>query len=104
MRISRMLMPFACLAVAAALMFFTTPSPGVDYGAGYISASWHAPDLASAAVVYVFDEVAPVAESAVIRTPFDAHKAVFRIANQPLTAWRTAVDTAFPTDPHIDAA
>ncbi|MES0207913.1 hypothetical protein NKJ93_02285 [Mesorhizobium sp. M0028] len=102
MRISRMLMPFACLAVAAALMFFAAPSPSLDYGAGVTVASWQAPDLASMPV-FVFDEVAPTAKRADLRQPIDAHKAGFIRANRPLAPFRTAADTFSHIDPHIAA-
>ncbi|MER9217885.1 hypothetical protein NKI48_02970 [Mesorhizobium sp. M0644] len=104
MRISRMLMPFACLAVAAALMFFAAPSPNLDYGAGVTAASWQAPDLAGLPIfVLIVDKVAPVAERAAIRQPIDAHKAGFIRANRPLAPFRTAADTFRHIDPHIAA-
>ncbi|UVC14721.1 hypothetical protein [Mesorhizobium onobrychidis] len=103
MRISRMLMPFACLATAIALSFFAAPSANFDYGERYSAVSWQAPDLSSV-VVYIVDHVAIVADASAIRTPTDAHKAAYIRANNPLATWRTAADVTFNhIDPHIAA-
>ncbi|TIW41592.1 MAG: hypothetical protein E5V72_21445 [Mesorhizobium sp.] len=103
MRISRMLMPFASLAVAIALSFFAAPSPNFDYGEPVTAVSWQAPDL-GLPVLYLVEHSAIVADASAIRTPADAHKAAYIRANNPLAAWRTAADVTFNhIDPHIAA-
>lgn len=103
MRYSRMFfsLPLAC-ALAAALAFFTPHSLRFDYGERISAASWQMTDFS------VFDVMAPadaiIAERSMLDKPADAHFAVYIRANQPMTAWRTAVDSYSHIDPHIQAA
>lgn len=77
MRYSRMFfsLPLACLALAAALAFFTPHSLRVDYGEGLSAASWQMPDVS------VFDVMAPadaiIAERSLLGKPVDAHAALY---------------------------
>lgn len=93
-------LPFACLALACTLTFFSAPSPRLDYSLQVTTpAAYHVPDL-TLSVAYI-DHVAMVTVSVPTGAPIDGHAVAYKIANQPLSAWRRTVETAFRIDPHI---
>ncbi|MER9355540.1 hypothetical protein NKI61_19920 [Mesorhizobium sp. M0514] len=95
-------LPFACLAFVAALTFFS-PSPSLDYGPGYTSASYQMPDFSLPAYVVSVDAI--LAAEAAVDKPTDAHAGAYTVSNQPLAAWRLATEMTYShIDPHISAA
>lgn len=103
MRFSRMLfgLPFACLALVCALTF-AVPMRYFDHPAGLSEVAYHLPDL-TLPTVFV-DKVAIVTERSTIAAPADAHRVAYDIQNQPLSAWRVAVDAYSRIDPDIRSA
>jgi hypothetical protein len=93
---------FGGLAMLAAAIFYTMPASALDRDVSLYSAS-------PAAYVHVLPDASPVdailvAERRHEMRSRDAHAVAYAVANQPLTTWRTAVDSYTHIDPHIAVA
>ncbi|MCO6389349.1 hypothetical protein [Aliihoeflea sp. 40Bstr573] len=91
---------FGGLAMLAAAMFMHAPARAIDNEPAH-SVSFEWPDFApldARALV-----VADMRSTEVANLSSNSHAVAFAIQNQPLTAWRFAVDANLRIDPHIRA-
>lgn len=93
---------FGGLAMLAAAMFMHAPARAIDYEPPGVSISIEWPEFALLDMASA--EVALVRIDDVPKPNADARVVTFASQNQPLTAWRFAVDAYSRIDPHIHGA
>lgn len=95
--------PIACLAMMAAIIWIS-PTPTAGYLGFELGATATYDNVASFSLsdyaISATDQSAIGAERLRIDGPIDAHRAAYLIDNQPLTAWRFAVDAYSRIDPN----
>lgn len=89
---------FGGLAMLAAAMFMHAPARAIDYEPGLTDYSLEWPDFAPIVETTAVDEMRL---TALPQAHADAHAVTFSSQNQPLTAWRFAIDAYSLIDPHI---